>query len=369
MKGLIFMRGFLKYYLFTFVTVLILINPQSALLYAKSGLALCSDVLAPALFPFFVCSSLLIYSGACRVVARWFRPVMRPLFNVGGAGAAAFILGIISGYPLGASCACKLYDGGYLSKTECERLLAFCNNSGPLFILGSVGIAVYNSPKIGIMLYLAHIAAALTVGVLFRFYKRGEVSAVPVPIYSSDDGIGEIFQKALASSINSILTVCGAVVFFSVIANIMADLFFSNPHIRPLFLALSELTGGIYAISHLDAPLAGKLILSAAAAGFAGFCVHLQVMGVAAGRGLSLLPYLAGKVLHALLAASYTALLLHFFPMTQTAFAGGSSLSGAFFAASVYTVICTSTLALVAAAITVFVGVRRKISAKKQVAN
>ena len=219
------MRGFLKYYLFTFVTVLILINPQSALLYAKSGLALCSDVLAPALFPFFVCSSLLIYSGACRVVARWFRPVMRPLFNVGGAGAAAFILGIISGYPLGASCACKLYDGGYLSKTECERLLAFCNNSGPLFILGSVGIAVYNSPKIGIMLYLAHIAAALTVGVLFRFYKRGEVSAVPVPIYSSDDGIGEIFQKSLASSINSILTVCGAVVFFSVIANIMADLF------------------------------------------------------------------------------------------------------------------------------------------------
>lgn len=352
MKGLICMRRFLKYYLFTFITVLILLNPQSALLYARSGLELCSEVLAPSLFPFFVCSSLLIYSGICQSAARLFRPVMRPLFNVGGAGAAAFLLGIISGYPLGASCACKLYDGGYLSKTECERLLAFCNNSGPLFILGSVGIAIYHSPKIGAMLYSAHIAAALTVGVLFRFYKKDEPSAVPVPIYSSDDSVGEIFQKALAGSVNSILTVCGAVVFFSVVSNIFADTVCRFSVLKPLLLAASELTGGIYAISHLGFPLTAKLILSAATAGFAGFCVHLQVMGVAAGRGLSLAPYLVGKLFHAAFAALYTAILLHFFPVVQSVFAGGPTLSGAFFAASVYTALSAAILVPLAAAVT-----------------
>ena len=68
---------------------------------------------------------------------------MRPLFNVAPAGATAFVLGIISGFPLGAICAKDLYKAGNLSKPEAERLLTFCNNSGPLFIIGTVGAAIY----------------------------------------------------------------------------------------------------------------------------------------------------------------------------------------------------------------------------------
>ena len=45
--------------------------------------------------------------------------------------------------------ASELYANNYISKTEAERLLAFCNNSGPLFILGSVGIAIYSNIKYG----------------------------------------------------------------------------------------------------------------------------------------------------------------------------------------------------------------------------
>ena len=85
---------------------------------------------------------------------------MKPLFGVGEAGAAAFILGIVSGYPLGAVTAGQLYESNYLTKTEAERLCAFCNNSGPLFIIGSVGAAIYGNAGIGIMLYLFHILAS-----------------------------------------------------------------------------------------------------------------------------------------------------------------------------------------------------------------
>lgn len=353
------MRSFMKYYIIIMITMLILFNPQSSLLYARQGLDLCTNVLAPSLFPFFVCSGLLIYSGFCEVLSKAFRPVMRPLFNVGGAGAAAFILGIISGYPLGAMTACNLYDGGYLSKPECERLLAFCNNSGPLFILGSVGVAIYHSPKIGVLLYLSHIAAAFTVGLIFRFYKRHDTTAVGVPIYTNAGSAGEVFQKALASSLNSILTVCGAVVFFSVIANIAANFLSGSEVVKAIFIGLSELTSGIAAISELGLPTWTRLVLSAACAGFAGFCVHLQVMGVAAGRDLSLLPYLAGKAVHALLAAVYMAVLLHFFPITAAVFSGGSSLSGAFFAASAYTILGAAVLSIVAAAALIFTRKKR----------
>lgn len=354
------MRGFIKYYIFVFITVLILFNPQSSLEYARSGLSMCAEILVPSLLPFFVCSGLLIYSGFCQQLARLFGPVMRPLFNVGGAGAAAFILGIISGYPLGAATACSLYDGGYLSKTECERLLAFSNNSGPLFILGSVGVAIFHSPKCGMLLYISHIAAAFTVGILFRFYHRNEASAVPVPVYDPQNDIGRIFQKAISSSINSILTVCAAVVFFSVAANIIKDILPQNSGIKTFFLAASELTNGIGAIAASGMSDTARLVLSAAAAGFAGLCVHLQVMGVAAGRGLSLVPYIMGKMLHGLIAAGYMYILLEMFPITAQVFAGGASLYGSFFAASLYTALGALALSVVGAMVIAAMAAQKK---------
>ena len=72
---------------------------------------------------------------------------------------------------MGARTAIALYEKGQCSKTEAERLLAFCNNSGPAFIFGVVGAGVFASGKIGLLLYLIHLLASLCVGVLFRFYK------------------------------------------------------------------------------------------------------------------------------------------------------------------------------------------------------
>lgn len=47
-----------------------------------------------------------------------------------------------------------------------RRLLGFCNNSGPAFILGAAGTGVFGGARFGLLLYAAHILAALTAGVL-----------------------------------------------------------------------------------------------------------------------------------------------------------------------------------------------------------
>ncbi len=355
--GRVMLKNLVKYFIALFAAVLVLLNPQSSLEYARQGLLLCEEVLVPSLFPFFVCSGILIHSGVCEWLSKAFAPVMRPLFNVGGSGAAAFILGIISGYPLGAQVSVRLYEEGTLGKSEAERLLAFCNNSGPLFLLGSVGAAIYHSPKLGIILYTAHIAAALTVGILFGFYKRGGAANFLQKTEKEDMGMAEIFSHALSGSVTSILGVCGAVVFFSVIANLLAG-FLPDGIMRTLFIAASELTSGIKGISASDMPLAHKAVLSAMAAGFAGFCVHLQVMSVAAGKGLSLIPYIVGKVFHALFAGIYTLIILGFCPITVEVFSAQGDISGSFFAASVFTSISAVVIVIMAG---VGIGVKKVI--------
>jgi len=80
-------------------------------------------------------------------------------------------MGIISGYPVGAKIVTNLRENNTCTKVECERLLSFTNNSGPLFIVGTVGISLLGDMKIGIILLVIHVLASITVGVCFRFWK------------------------------------------------------------------------------------------------------------------------------------------------------------------------------------------------------
>lgn len=97
--------------------------------------------------------------------------IMRPLFNVPGEGSFAFLMGIISGYPTGAKIVSNLKEKKICNTEECERLIAFTNNSGPLFIVGTVGSGLFGNSKIGFLLLFTHILACITVGFLFRFWK------------------------------------------------------------------------------------------------------------------------------------------------------------------------------------------------------
>ena len=151
------------------VMALLLLCSADAAQAVRDALALCAQSVIPALFPFFVASSLFIDLGCAAVLGRSLAPVMHRLFGVSGAGGTAFLLGIIGGYPVGGRTAGELYRSGQCEREECERLLAFCNNSGPAFILGVVAAGVFASSRGGVLLYLAHAAASLCIGVLFRF--------------------------------------------------------------------------------------------------------------------------------------------------------------------------------------------------------
>lgn len=319
---------------------MIIIFPQNATSYALSGLDICYNVIIPSLFPFFVCSGLLISSGVAKVLAKISGPIMRPVFNVGGPGASALVLGILGGYPLGAVTACQLYDSGYLSKTETERLLAFCNNSGPLFILGAVGCALYSNATVGVVLYVSHIISTLLVGFLFRFYKKNKHVAPEYAINQNEDSFSQVFSRVLANSVNSILTVCGAVVFFGVVSGIVTDHLPLNEGIKAVIHAILEFSGGTVAISESDYHITLKLTLSAICVGFSGVCVHLQVASHTARYQLSLVPYVLGKILHGIFAGAFTLLYLLLNPVELAVFKNTDApLSGGFCMGSMYSVV------------------------------
>ena len=127
----------------------LLLCSQAALESARAGLNLCAQMIVPSLLPFFILSSLLQQLGLPGILGRWLSPVTQRLFGIGGAGASALLLGVTGGYPLGADAVARLRRSGTLTREQAERALAFCNNSGPAFLVGAAGVGVFHSAGYG----------------------------------------------------------------------------------------------------------------------------------------------------------------------------------------------------------------------------
>lgn len=105
---------------------------------SKEGLTLWMTSVVPSLLPFFIACELLSNTNIIDYLGEKLGKIMRPIFNVPGEGAFPFIMGIISGYPVGAKIVTNFRKNGICTKEEAERLITFTNNSGPLFVIGTV---------------------------------------------------------------------------------------------------------------------------------------------------------------------------------------------------------------------------------------
>lgn len=296
------------------IMVFILWQAEAVMQYTRDALYMCYEFIIPSLFPFFVCSGLLIYSGFATVIAKGAQGIMKPLFNISPSGAAAFILGIISGFPSGAICAKDLYKSGNLSKSEAERLLSFCNNSGPLFIIGSLGVSMYSKPIYGVLIYSVHIVSSVIVGMIFSRYGKGKHNSPPTRINQREITLSQAFAISLNESAKSILIVCFSIIFFSALSRAILSLIPMGETLNAIIYGICEFSTGALNISALDIDDFYKLILSSLIVGFSGLCVHIQVMAVTSEAGLSLKPYILGKCLHSIIATVITTAILYISP-------------------------------------------------------
>ncbi|MBR5157069.1 MAG: hypothetical protein IKW59_04800 [Clostridia bacterium] len=297
--------------------ILILLNAKASIEAVKGSLIVCYQTIIPSLFPFFVLSGLLINSGFVRVLGSVLNPVIRPLFRVSGSGAIVFLIGVISGYPMGAKMVTELYKKRIISKTEGKRLLPFCNNSGPLFVIAAVGIGMLRSLKTGIFLYCIHILSALLVGVIFRFYKS-DVNGYTSSCYIEKEShiqIGKIFAECVSNGVNSMLLICGFIALFSSFSQCIKPLiagFVKNECINLFINGLLEVTMGANGLAQSNLEFTEQLILMSFLIGFGGICVHLQVLGIVSDTDLGVKTYLAGKLMHSFISAIITYLSLKF---------------------------------------------------------
>lgn len=267
----------------------------------EEALDLCARSVVPALFPFLVVTSALLSLGFGELAAPWLAGLMEPLYRVPGAGSAALVLGLVGGYPIGASTAAQLCRAGLVSREEGERLLTFCNNSNPVFLISVLGVGVFGSVRTGIWLWLIHLLSALLTGLVFRGRARParRRQLTRPPAFRAVSAPAALVE-AVAASLRGMASVCAFVVFFYVLARPLAAL---GGRAGAALVGLTEL----FSLTPLLTPDRFGFILASGMAGWGGLSVLCQTAAVLEGSGLSPWACLRGKAVQGLLAAALAA--------------------------------------------------------------
>lgn len=306
-------KRFLSYAAGAALFALFLFSSADARQGAADGLRLWGTLLVPSLLPYFAAAGLLTRLGAVDALARRLAPAAARLFGVSGAGAAVFLLGLSGGYPLGAASIGELYRDGVLPKDEAEHLLAFCDNSGPAFAVGALGVGVFGSAGCGLLLWGIHALSAAAVGILFR--RRKYSKEPPRPPGSPPVDFAAALGGAVAAAGQTVLQIGAYVIFFSALLASLGTLGFPDTlagelalrtggplsFFRALFTGVLELSSGIGSMAGL--PLTpGSLALGEFLLSWGGLCVHGQAG--AAAEGLKTRKRLGGKLLQGVFSAA-----------------------------------------------------------------
>lgn len=295
------------------VTVFI-INPDSCMNSCLNGLKIWLINVVPALFPFFILTR--IITALNQTSTPLLDKFTYQFFRTHNSGLT-YCLSLLSGYPVGAKMISNYYEIGAIDKSTATKMFSFCSTSGPMFIVGTIGIGVFRSAKVGYILLIGHIVGSFINGLLYRGKKSMQNFQQPKITKTTINDI-------MYDSIISILQVGGYIVFASVtiellkitnilptLATIISNLIhFDYNTVYALLCGIIEITNGLIALGACNISICTKIIISAILIAFSGICIMLQSTAFLNKIGISKRTMIVQKITQALFTGLATVIIV-----------------------------------------------------------
>lgn len=312
--------------------------PNQSILAAQKGISIWVNVLIPSLLPFIIGANLIIDLKIVDIIGYIINPIAKFIFNVSGKSALVFAISTVSGYPVGAKLASELRNKKEISKFEAQRLVSFCSTSGPLFIIGAVATGMFKNPSLGYLMLICHYLGSISVGILFRNYGKESLKSTKTSLkfnvintindrYKDERGFFVLFGNSVFNGINTLLSIGGFVIVFSVVFEIFSlfniislassilciplSIFGVTKELCNAFISgLFEMTIGCDKISSvLSVSEVLKASLCSFLIGFSGLSILAQCCSFISKTDISTKSYILSKFLHGLLSSMFTFLL------------------------------------------------------------
>lgn len=285
------------------IIILFVLFPDNVCQGAKLGLTLWFHTVLPALLPFMMISTFMIQQNITGSVSRFIYPLFHKMLGLTKEGCYPAVMGLLSGYPVGAKTAAQLYEEKRITKAEAQYLLSFCNNASPMFLLEYMGIGCMKVSHPIILLVIVYLSGYINAifykkrGYHFRELevKTGRQKQKETVIVSLDESILDAFT--------TITKIGGYIILFSIFAKIIEDMLPVSAIIKYIGIGILEITTGGDIISRLEIAPAIRNIILVCLSAFGGFSSVAQTASVLSNTDLSVVTYLVSKIRQTVIAA------------------------------------------------------------------
>ncbi len=260
--------------------ILIISKGNSIFSQTTKAIERCLNVIIPSLFSFMAISAIIINTKLYLYISKPFYPITKYIMKMPNNLFFIFLLGNISGYPVGAKLLVELKNKGVIDKKTAEIMSCFCYGGGPAFFTGVIGLTVYNNTKIGMIIFLSVIISNFLLAcIMCRIFNLKCSETDKKIIFNSDNII-----QAIISTGKSLFIICITIIFFAVFMAL-----FDNESIVGLIKqsGLSQdidiLIKSFLEISNISdiSPKSLDIIpLIAGICSFGGVCVLMQVKAI-----------------------------------------------------------------------------------------
>ena len=294
--------------LFFLLCIGMIAAPSAANKGTSDGIESCMNVLVPSLFPFMFLSSFTVLYGISQRLGRLFSKITTGLFALPSEAGVTILLSLVGGFPVGAIGINSLYKHNVITDKQARRMLFFCVNSGPGFLISVVGSQVYGSSQLGLILTAVQTSVSILTGIVLGVLSKKKEPLVTKD-YSNRDhmSFSDAFVCSCKAACKSMAMLCSMVVLFSCFTE-LAEYFVRFGHDSPtgiIVRCICEVTDGCTALADNRLPV----YLAALCAGFGGLCVHFQIFAAVTDIKINKLTFFFSRIVSGVLCSGVTYLI------------------------------------------------------------
>lgn len=289
----------------------------------------CMTMIIPSLYGLMILSNFMIKSNVYILLGKPFSLISRYIFKLPEELFPILLISNFAGYPVGVLMIKQLIALNKIDKNTAENMMAFCYAPSPTFLMGLIGITLFNNMKTGMLIYLSCITANFITAFIMGIGKK-----VPQKTYNkvSVKFNGNIILSSVEESAKSLFKICIMIIFFSILISILnglgiftaADALFKEKCIN-----VSDYIKSFFEISNISYAQKycyNSLGIITAIASIGGLCIVMQTAALADGK-IKLRKFLIARCVCAVISFVFINLFYIIFPIEINTLLTGTSIS------------------------------------------
>lgn len=251
------------------------------------------------IFPFIILCDILIYYDYHIFLSKTIGKILSFIFNINENSVIVFILSILTSQPSNSIYIKNLLDKNIINENTANKIITFTYFPSIAFVVGSIGIKLYDNIYVGIILLITNYIYNICIGLYLR--NKNSIINIYNDINEKKDSFFIMLKKSIINSFNTCLIILGNIILFSIIINIFNNYIHINPIINSILTGVLELTNGLNNISILNIPLSYKIVLSSFILNFSGLSIIFQSRSILNNYKINIKKIIIIKLLFSLL--------------------------------------------------------------------